>query len=313
MSSTPLHHRIRLTQLRLLVGIWETASLLGAARKLHISQPAATKALRQMEQEVGEPLVRRSSAGSVLTEAGELLCRRARLILAELQDAEDELRLWHEGRAGHVTIGALPVATPRLVPDALRELAVKAPRLTVRVVEGSSDNMFSELKAGRLDVLVGRFWPGEDPDLLTEVLYESSFRLGVRADHPLARRRGLTLRSLMKLPWILPPTGTHTRAVIEGMFRLEGHGMPPCAVETTSFLVLRRLLLHTDMICPVPVEVLHDDVQQGYARFLPLLPRMSLPPVGLVCHARRPRSSATQLVIEQLKQEGRRASDLYMR
>lgn len=312
MSRTPLHHRIRLSQLRLLVGIAETGSLLGAADTLHITQPAATKALRQMEQAVGEILVRRGSGGSVLTDTGELLCKRARTILVELNDAEEELGLWHSGGAGHVTIGALPVATPMLVPEMLHELTVKAPRITVRVVEGNSDSVFREqLKAGQLDMLVGRFWPGEDAQLQTEVLYESSFRLGVRADHPLAGKRRLQLCDLMSLPWILPPLGTHTRTALEDMFRMAGQGMPPHPVETTSFLVMRSLLQRTDMICPVPIEVLHGDVKQGLLRFLPVKLDMKVPPVGLVRHARRTPSPAANTVIEQLREVGHRATSTY--
>lgn len=188
----------------------------------------------------------------------------------------------------------------------------QGPRIAVRVVEGSSDSLFREqLEAGHLDMLVGRFWPGEDAELQTEVLYESGFRLGVRADHSLAGKRRLQLSERMDSPWILPPPRTHTRSALEDMFRLAGRGMPPHSVETTSFLVIRSLLLRTDMICPVPVEVLHGDVQLGLTRFLPLKLDMKVPPVCVVRHARRTPSPAAETVIEQLRQVGRRATSIY--
>lgn len=313
MNHSPLAHRLKLSQLRLLIGIADTGSLLGAAEALHISQPAATKALRQMEQAVGEILVSRGSGGSVLTDTGLILCRRARLVLAELRDVEEELGLWHSGGAGHVTIGALPVATPWLLPEALTSLVTDAPRITVRVIEGNSDSMFQELKTGRIDMLVGRFWPGDDADLLTEVLYESTFRIGVRAAHPLVGKRRLRLGDLMGLQWILPPPGTHTRAALESMFRTTGQGLPPNPVETTSFLVMRSLMLQTDMICPFPVEILHADAQLGLIRFLPLNLDMRLPPVGVVRHAKRVLSPAADTVIERLRQAGARAAQTYQR
>lgn len=210
MNKSPLHHRVRLNQLRLLVSISETGSLLGAAEMQHTSQPAATKALRQLEQAVGNVLVSRGSSGSVLTETGEILCKRARMILAELRDAEKELGLWHSGGAGMVTIGALLVAAPALLPQALAELAVKAPHITTRVFEGNSESMFRDLKAGQLVLLVGRFWHGQDPELHTEPLYESRVHLIVRPTHPLVKRRRLQLHNLKEFHWIMPPPGTHT-------------------------------------------------------------------------------------------------------
>lgn len=84
-----------------------------------------------------------ASADSVLavlaTARPSHLCKRARLILAELTDAEQELGLWHSGGAGHVVIGALPVAAPMLIPQALKALAVLTPRVTVEVIEGAYD------------------------------------------------------------------------------------------------------------------------------------------------------------------------------
>lgn len=145
-----LLRRIRLTQLRLLVAISEFGSLARAALDLHITQPAATKTLRQLEEAVGEQLVRRGTGGSQLTPLGQMLCKRARHILAELLDAEQELGLWHSGGAGHVVIGALPVAAPMLIPQALKALAVHAPRVSVEVIEGAYDSMFRELVLGRL-------------------------------------------------------------------------------------------------------------------------------------------------------------------
>ncbi|MEZ5644145.1 MAG: LysR substrate-binding domain-containing protein [Burkholderiaceae bacterium] len=301
MTHSSLLHGLRLNQLRLLVGIAETGSVLGAAEAQHISQPAATKALRQLEAAVGHVLVSRGSAGSVLTDTGVLLCNRARVVLAELRDAEDELGLWHSGGAGTVTIGALMVAAPRLLPEALARLAVRAPLVTTRIYEGSSETLFRDLKAGGLDLLVGRFWPGEDPDLHVEPLYESSFHLIARAGHPQARKRRLHLANLHGAIWIMPPTGTHTRTALEDLFRLVGVAMPRPLVETTSFLITRSLLLNTDAVTAVPMEVFQDETASGVLTRLPLDLGLRLPPVSVVRHAKRTLTPAASVVVEQLR------------
>jgi DNA-binding transcriptional LysR family regulator len=301
MTIAPLHRRIRLTHLQMLVSIADTGSLLRASEALHVTQPAATKTLRQLEEVVGHALVLRASSGSYLTPLGEILCKRARLVLAELRNAEDELGLWHLGAAGHVRIGSLPVATPMLVPEALRHLQAAAPLVSATVIEGSSDAMFRELKGGGIDLLVGRFYPGQDGDLATETLYESTFRLGVRAQHPLAGRDSLEWDDVLAYPWIVPPSSVRTRSALDDMFRRERVRTPEIRVETSSYLVIRKLMFGTDVICPMPVEVFDEDIHFGLARLLHFQLDLKLPPIGAVWLANREQLPAAKAFVEQLR------------
>lgn len=306
-----LQRRIRLTQLRLLVAISERGSLARAAQDLHVTQPAATKTLRMLEAAVGESLVNRGSGGSVLTPTGEILCKRARLILAELMDAEQELGLWHSGGAGHVVVGALPVAAPMLIPQTLKALAVLAPRVTVEVIEGAYDIMFRELVAGKIDMLVGRAWPGEETGVMTDVLYESTFQLNVRLGHPLAKRRRLTLKDTVAYPWILPPPSAHTRAAIEDMLRHAGLAMPPHPVETTSYQVIRSMLADSDLIAALPTEVMDAECRHGSVACLSVNMDLRLPPISIVRLSKRTPSPAVMVVIEQIKRVGEQARAIY--
>lgn len=310
MSQSPLHHRVRLSQLRLLVALADTGTLQRAADAIHVTQPAATKALQQLEQIVGETLVQRSGTGSVLTPQGDILCRRARLVLAELEAAEEELDQWHSGAAGHVTIGALPVATPHLVPLALTQLLLAAPRISTTVVEGNSEAMFRELKSGNIDLLVGRFYAEQDKELHTEPLYESVFRLGVRKGHPVAELPAPGWDDVLACPWILPPPGVHTRQALDDMFRRALVGLPNIPVETTSYLVMRTLMFNSDAICPMPVEAFEDDVRLGLAQLLPFALDLRLPPISAVWLARRSPTPAARACIAQLRAVSQRIGGL---
>ncbi|MET4575711.1 LysR family transcriptional regulator [Ottowia thiooxydans] len=301
MSTSPLHHRISLSQLRLLVALAETGSLQRAADAVHISQPAATKALQQLEQGAGEMLVQRRGIGSVLTPQGEILCRRARLVLAELQDAERELGLWHSGAAGHITIGTLPVSTPHLVPIALSQLLQVAPRITTTVLEGNSEAMFKDLKAGGIDLLVGRFYPGQDEELSTEALYKSVFRLGVRTGHPLTSSPHLEWSDVLAYPWVLPPAGVRTRPALDDMFRRALVSPPKTPVESTSYLVMRSLMFNSNIVCPMPIEVFQDDVKLGLTQLLPFELDLTVPPISVVWLGKRDPSPAARAFIEQLR------------
>lgn len=302
MFKAPLHQRVRLQHLRLLVGIADGGSLQAAAQQLHISQPAATKALRQLESALGHTLVERSPGGSRLTPVGDLLCRRARLILSELSDVDDEIGRWHSGHIGRVSVGAMPVATSHLLPLAIERLMQTQSGIQVQVTEASSDLLFPHLKEGRFDLLLGRFWPGNDPDLVNDVLYESRFMLAVRPAHPMLTSRRLKLARLMDYPWILPPPGAHSRLALEDMFRHARLGLPPHPLETTSYPVMRALLERTDAICPMPIETLQRDVDIGLIALLPLRLDLHLPPVGIVRVRNRTSSRACEIFMQHLRQ-----------
>jgi DNA-binding transcriptional LysR family regulator len=171
----------------------------------------------------------------------------------------------------------------------------------VRIVEGTSDALFPRLKEGRLDVLVGRFWPGEEPELLNETLFDSRFALIARAEHPLASRRRLRLADTVALPWILPPPGAHSRGALEAMFLQANLKPPPHGVETSSYLIIRALLVATDMVCPLPIETPQEDVARGLLQLLPLELDVRLPPVGIVRSAQRAPSPATDTLLKYLR------------
>lgn len=305
MHSSPLQNRIRLTQLRLLVAVAETGSLVAAAQRLAISQPAATKSLHLLESALGMTLVQRGPNGSVLTPTGALICRRARLVLAELRHIEEELGLFHAGSVGQVVVGALPVAVPTLLPRALQSITRDFPRITVRIVEGTSDALFPRLKEGQLDLLVGRFWPGAEPELVNEVLFDSRFAAVVRAGHPLLSRRRLGLADAMGVPWILPPPGSHSRSALEAMFLHANLQQPVQTLETSSYLIIRALLAETDMVCPLPVETTQEDVARGLLQQLPFALDVRLPPVGIVRNAQRTMSPAADTFQAYLREAAR--------
>lgn len=310
MAMAPGHfqHRIHLRQLKLLVAIADEGSLARAAAALHVTQPAATKTLRQLEEIIGADLAERGPGGSALTPLGEVLCHRARAILTEIREAEEELGLWQAGGTGQVNVGAMPVSTPALIPKTLLLLAQVAPRVTVRVFEGSSNSLLKRLADGELDLVVGRFWSGEDPLVITEELYASAFRLHIRTGHPLGRQKTVSLKEASSYKWIMPPPGAHIRAALEDMFRASALPVPDHPVETTSFQVMRHMLLSSDMVAPLPVESFHEDVQAGLMTYVSLDLPLWLPVISIVRHSKRAPSPATITVMQQLHAAARQMS-----
>jgi DNA-binding transcriptional LysR family regulator len=302
MTSFSLVNRVRLSQLRLLVAIADTGTLLAAAQTLHMTQPAATKALKQMEAEIGETLVVRTSIGSALSPVGGLLCHRARLMLAELRDAEQDIASFHEGHVGQVVVGSLPVATTSFLPNALARLNQDYPGIAIRVHEGSSETLFPRLMQGDLDVLIGRFWLGEQADLINEPLFDSKFAVAVGSAHPLTQFDRPELKDVMRYPWILPPPGDYFRVAIDDFFRYRRIRPPAHGIETTSYGVVRGLLRSTNMVVVLPDVTLRDDVREGFISLLPIDLELRLPPVGIVRVAQRPMTPAVQTWLRYVRQ-----------
>jgi DNA-binding transcriptional LysR family regulator len=127
-------------------------SLTAAARALGWTQPAVSQHLAALERSVGLPLVLRGPTGTSLTEAGEVLLRRADAVAAELHAAEEELASLAQLRAGRVRLHCFPSAAATLVPESVRALATSHPGITVGLVEAEPPEALAAVVAGDADL-----------------------------------------------------------------------------------------------------------------------------------------------------------------
>src|SRR4051812_44257934 len=141
--------------LQLLVAMDEFRNIRKVADHVNVTQPAVSKALAEMEKGLGARLFERTSRGINPTVYGECMIRHARTMLLGLNQARDELRGLMSGSHGKTTIGALPAATPALVPASLALFKHRSPATTVLVREATMDVLLSELRQGQLDLVVG--------------------------------------------------------------------------------------------------------------------------------------------------------------
>ena len=144
-------------------------SLTGAARALGWTQPAVSQHLAALEREVRVPLVLRGPAGTRLTEAGEVLLRRADAVAAELHAAGEELAALAQLRGGRVRLQAHPSAAATLVPEAVRALAAAHPEVRVGLVESEPPEALAAVAAGDCDLALAFGYDGEPAGLGTLV------------------------------------------------------------------------------------------------------------------------------------------------
>lgn len=251
---------ISLRQIQLAVAITERGSVLKAADALAITQPTASKLLRDMEEEVRQPLFQRTNRGMIPTEAGREFIRHGRVILSQLDYAAQALNDLATGTGGRVTIGTLLTASARVLPDALAHVRRERRNVILKVVEGTFDHLSAMLRAGDLDLVVGRLARSADlADMEEELLFSDTPCIVARAGHPLAATQPLALDRLAGEDWLLPPYETILRHDFDRLFLRQGLRPPVPKIESVSFLTNRWLQLNTDMISIWPRSVLDAD------------------------------------------------------
>lgn len=294
-----LDGRLKLRHLSLVDALSRRGSVVGAAAELHLTQPAATRSLQELEDILGVPLYERRPRGVTPTVFGEAFTGHARAVLAQLAQAGRHVTELADADRGTVIVGTHLAGSNVLLPRAIAELKKARPYLTVVVREASPEALLLELEAGRIDFVVGRLTAPSDERTVRRKLYDESVELVVRAAHPLAGRAGLRLADLADLPWTLPGAETALRREIEEFFTRHGMPLPMNRVETTSFLTVRQLLLETDVVAVLPGLITRDDSR---------IVRLGVPldpighSVGLTLSAARTLGPSAQALIRSLEE-----------
>lgn len=194
---------MELRHLRYFEAIAAAGNLTRAAANLGIAQPSLSQAIKDLEAEVGTPLLKRGPRGSVLTDAGREFIKHASDILERVPHAREATRRVAKGAGGQLVIAF----TGSSVFDVLRPLMQGAredmPAVSLRLIEMLTDKQIEALHARRIDVAIGRPLPNE-PGLATHVIAQRSFVVAVHVRHPLARRHEVSLADLRDEPLIAP-------------------------------------------------------------------------------------------------------------
>jgi DNA-binding transcriptional LysR family regulator len=293
---------LKTRQLAFLVHLDEERSLARAAVTAGLTQPAASKLLRQVESSLGVRLFERHARGVIPTNYGEILVRRARLALSELGLAREEIAALRSGLSGKVAIGTILNPGTSLVPMSVARMKERYPGIVACIEIDSSRKLVEKLLQGDIDMVVGRVLDSSRSD---ELVYEplavdEPHAAIVRSQHPLAGRKDLQLADLVGQPWILPPAESLLRDKLTAMFVQRGLSLPTNIVETVSLPVITTLLQESNMVTALPEETVHSackaDILTVLVRNLPL----GLGAFGLITRRHHKLSAAAQLMSNTL-------------
>jgi len=180
---------MNLQDLRYLVAVADHRHFGRAAAACFVSQPTLSTQLRKLERELGVELIERNPRRVLLTEVGERVVERARLMLREATAIGDIARQAKDPEAGTLRIGLFPTLGPYLLPHVVPKVHARFPRLELLLVEEKTELVLQHLRDGSLDVGVLAL-PIHDDLLHVEPLFEEDFVLAVPAAHQLARTSG---------------------------------------------------------------------------------------------------------------------------
>jgi DNA-binding transcriptional LysR family regulator len=297
-----LRARLKTRHLMLISAIGQEGNINKAAESLSMSQPAASRLLRDLEEIVGANLFDRLPRGVRPNWYGESLIRHARNALISLSEAAGEIDSIKTGCTGHVSVGAISGPAISLVPRAIARVASDYPLVRIQLMVDTSEGLLEMLDAGKIELMLGRLTDRCDSSGYTfERLAEEPLCVVVGTGHPLRSRTSIEFRELASSAWIAPTVGTMMRHQFNQMFRDAGVPIPRQLIETVSPMVATRLLEETDFLALFPCDVAELYSSRGLISILPVKLRFDGDSYGVITRKGWQLSPAAQVICEALE------------
>ncbi len=299
-----LRARLKTRQLLLLIALDEQGNILRAAEVLCMTQPAASKQLKELEDMLGIALFERHPRGVVPTIYGESMIRHARMALTSLARAHEDIVALKSGMAGKVDVGSIMTPAMRLLPRAITRVKQQVPQLRIGVQIEASPELLERLQRGTLDFLIARITGFQDSgDLQYEELAPEPVVAVARVGHPLAERSGLSIHDLVQAAWITPPPGSILRERFDQLFHNAGMEPPSDVVDTREIVLITSMLQMSDALNVMSEDVALRYQELGLLTILPLKLDCRMDPFGIVRRRDHVLTPGAELLLEAIRRE----------
>lgn len=279
--------RLRIQHLRFLALLARLGSLTACARALHLSQPAVSKLLKDLESAFGVRLVERDARGGRLSLAGARVLNRVTHSLAWLEAALQEASL--PDARPTVRVGLMPIVAYSFMPAVVKGLAEPGQSLRLAFVEGTVQELVELLHEGAIDCLIAmpdsaRVPSGRLADLLVAPLYQDALAVACASAHPLLAGEPVSHSELLTQEWVLAPQATRTRQMADSSFLAQGLLPPTPLVESGSFHANLAMVAQTRMLTVVPGASVQRYSGAGGVRALLLATPFAASAMNFVTH-----------------------------
>ncbi len=257
---------MEITQLRTIIHVAELGSLSKAAERLHIAQPALSRQVRLLEEELGSRLFDRHGRGMVVTEAGQAVLRHAQRIMGELEEIRAAVAGEDAPLRGHVSIGMPPTVADILTEPLVSAFRKRHPEATIRIVSAYSGYLLDWLHRSDVDVaILYERQPARtlrSSPLLEEMLHLIAPAGGAVMGAELSDTRPIFFDQLVDLPLLLPSRGHGLRNIVEDCARHRNIELK-VTVEADSYASLKSLVAQGHGFTILPLAPIHEEIRVG--------------------------------------------------
>ncbi|MBS7561806.1 MULTISPECIES: LysR family transcriptional regulator [Pseudomonas] len=212
-------------QIRAFLAVAHSLSFALACERLHLSQSALSLTIKALEEGLGGRLFTRNTRNVALTPEGEALLPLARRLIADWDNAEDELRQRFTLQRGRVTVAAMPSFAGNLLPPILKRFRARYPQVNVTVNDVVNEQVLEMVRDREVELGVA-FEPQDSTSLLFTPLYIDRFVAVVPKDSPLAQRSRIDWQTLLQEPFITLQRPSTVRVMLEDHLRARGVQLP---------------------------------------------------------------------------------------
>lgn len=295
-----------LKHLHAFLTVAETGNVTRAADMLHLVQPAVSRQIRLLEEDIGAPLFERERHGMVLTDAGRALVGYARRALLELDRARVEITGTAAGSvSGLVTLGLLPSTVDLVSSPLVAAVAAAYPGIRMRIAVGYAGTLLQWLQSGEVDAAL-LYGVERSPDVQTTPLVEEALWVIGPRQAGLTRGKPMGLADLAGVKVVLPSAPHGIRTLVEHACAVTRVTLDICA-ETNALSVQRALVLGGHGLTILPPIAVADDLRERRLSGTPLTRPAISRTIVLALPTHRPTAQHVRLTVELLEREARRA------
>lgn len=297
-------NRVRMRHLRCFLSVAQLGSVTRAAEAIGTVQPAVSRSIRELEEELGCSLFDRTATGLTLNAAG-------RTLFAYVSNGLGQVDRGLEAMQGHmpaqqVVAYVLPNVVRMVMPGAMHRFKTLYPGIDVTFLAAAGGGLQENLRSGRLDFGFGRLLAAEHMEGMNfQHLFSEPLVFFVRAGHPLAGATGLTIHDIDRYQVILPIPGTIIRAELDRFIISKGLSRFASVIETISFEFSRTYLGISDAVVCQPLGAMRRELAEGLVERLDFGGGALMGAVGLTTPAGQTVSAPAQLLMQMIREEVR--------
>jgi DNA-binding transcriptional LysR family regulator len=291
--------RLKLRDLYILLAVVEWKGIAKAARHLAVSQPVVSRAIADLERNLGVRLLDRTPQGIEPTIYGRTVLNRGLAVFDELRGSLKDIGFLLDPMDGELRIGSNHAIGGGLLPAVLDRLSSQRPRIVFRVKLGDSVMLhYHDLRERNVDLLLGRVLETIEDDMNVEVLFEERLYIVAGANNPWTRRRKVALKDLIQEPWAMLPPDTYVGTLFVEAFRASGLAVPLNTVPHYGIELQSALLATGRFLSVLPGSFLRFSGKRYGIRALPIELPVAPRPVGVVTLKNRTLSPLVQIFID---------------